>query len=180
MQVLKSSYLKVQRVFKYRQKKQARKLPFFSKSRHTKQHKHHSSRSCHIIQVQAQGPVLKVFSFYVQIQEAVLMLLFLPTLSTRINPQSLQLVLWLIFSLKNNKMKQCMLHMWCTKNDWAPHVHKISKAPAWVTHLEQVWTSVLHLLACDTSKLCHVSGYAPTRFGLGEAGWAPHRLTQAS
>jgi hypothetical protein len=109
MQVLKSSYLKVQRVFKYRQKKQARKLPFFSKSRHTKQHKHHSSRSCHIIQVQAQGPVLKVFSFYVQIQEAVLMLLFLPTLSTRINPQSLQLVLWLIFSLKNNKMKQRML-----------------------------------------------------------------------
>jgi hypothetical protein len=61
------------------------------------------------MQVQAQEPVLKVLHFYVQIQEAVLMSLFTPTPSTRINAQSLQLVQWFIFSLKNNKMKQCML-----------------------------------------------------------------------
>ncbi len=49
----------------------------------------------------------------------------------------------------------------------------------WATHLEQAWTQVQHLQAADSSKLSHVSGYAPARFGLGSIGCAPEWPTQA-
>ncbi len=39
---------------------------------------------------------------------------------------------------------------------------KVTKPPTWVTHLVQAWTQVPHLQACDSSKLSHVSGYAPS------------------
>jgi hypothetical protein len=46
----------------------------------------------------------------------------------------------------------------------------MNKAPTWATRLEQAWTRVSHLQARYPSKLSHVSGYDPTRFGLGETG----------
>ncbi len=42
-----------------------------------------------------------------------------------------------------------------------------------LARLEKVWTRVPHLQACEPRKLSHVSGYAPTRFGLGKIGCAP-------
>ncbi len=53
------------------------------------------------------------------------------------------------------------------------------KPPAWAARLEQAWTQVPHLETCSSSKLSHVSEYAPTRFALGRIGCAPQGPTQA-
>jgi hypothetical protein len=50
----------------------------------------------------------------------------------------------------------------------------------WATCLEQVPTHFPHLQTRDSGTLSHVSGYAPTRFGLGRIGCAPKGPTQAS
>ncbi len=53
--------------------------------------------------------------------------------------------------------------------------NSITEPLTWATRLEQAWTRVQHLQACDSSKQSHLSGYAPARFGLGRIGCAPKR-----